>query len=232
MPTVLRFAYAAFAGEATLNAWVERVRYFYFIGSWGNPIIYAMINKGFRDYFKSFVNRLCRIYVIDPTASVGKAMSVMVDDKTNKLGSLRRKMSNYESPIEVKRKVPNISDIPEDCAVSPNRVTSSDQVVSPESRDSARATPQSRDSARATSQSRDSARATPQSRDSARATPEDTCVVAVGVHSPTNNTPRDSPRDTPRDTPRDSPRDTPRGTGNGRIDIVKGHDNSSYADEE
>ena len=91
MPTVLRFAYAAFAGEDSLEDWVERVRYFYFLGSWGNPIIYAMINKGFQDYFKSFVNRLCKIYVVDPSASImGRAMSVMVDDPEDPKFSVRK----------------------------------------------------------------------------------------------------------------------------------------------
>ncbi|XP_063694102.1 galanin receptor 2b-like [Bolinopsis microptera] len=75
MPTVVRFAYAAFVGEDGLYDWVEKVRYFYFLGSWGNPIIYGMINKGFQDYFKSFVNRLCRVYVVDPSNNVGKVMS-------------------------------------------------------------------------------------------------------------------------------------------------------------
>ena len=60
MPTVLRFAYSAFAGEEDLSDWVERVRYFYFLGSWGNPVIYAMANKGFQTYFVNFLKRLGR----------------------------------------------------------------------------------------------------------------------------------------------------------------------------
>ena len=90
MPTVLRFAYAAFVGEDGLYDWVEKVRYFYFFGSWGNPIIYAMINKGFQDYFKSFVNRLCRIYVVDPSTNVGKAMSEIQVDVNTKFINLRK----------------------------------------------------------------------------------------------------------------------------------------------
>ena len=64
-PTVVRFAFTAVAGEVGLAGWAEKVRYFYFLGSWGNPVIYAMMNRGFQNYFVNFIRKLCRVCVRD-----------------------------------------------------------------------------------------------------------------------------------------------------------------------
>ena len=59
MPTVIRFMVAGFAGEQCIPFWLEQLRYLYFLGPWGNPLLYVTINRGFRDYFKSFFRKLC-----------------------------------------------------------------------------------------------------------------------------------------------------------------------------
>ena len=60
MPTVIRFMVSTFAGEEFIPPWMEQLRYLYFFGPWGNPFVYVAINRGFRDYFKSFFSNLLR----------------------------------------------------------------------------------------------------------------------------------------------------------------------------
>ena len=49
-PTVVRFEMSAIMGENSIPNWLEKARYLYFVGTYGNPIIYTMVNKKFRDF--------------------------------------------------------------------------------------------------------------------------------------------------------------------------------------
>ena len=75
LPTVVRFSYSAFAGELYVPVWLEQLRYVFFIGSWSNPIVYTLINKGFREYFRRFCSRLCRVYLVQPSRSFSSRVS-------------------------------------------------------------------------------------------------------------------------------------------------------------
>ena len=75
MPTVVRFMYSSFAGEERIPPWLEQLRYLYFLGSWGNPVLYGTINKGFRDYLMKFCYQLCRVYLVEPTREASVRVS-------------------------------------------------------------------------------------------------------------------------------------------------------------
>ena len=54
-PTVFRFMYSAVVGEAQVPQALEKLRYVYFIGVCGNPILYTAVSGHFREFVLSFI---------------------------------------------------------------------------------------------------------------------------------------------------------------------------------
>eukprot|EP00116_Pleurobrachia_bachei_P003229 sb/3463491/ len=69
-PTVVRFNYSAVKGDQAVPVWLEQLRYFYFLASWGNPVMYVAMNAGFKAFFKKFCYRICRIYCLKPSRKI------------------------------------------------------------------------------------------------------------------------------------------------------------------
>ena len=59
-PTVIRFVLSAIIGEENIPTFLERGRYIYFVGTYGNPIIYTTICKKFRHFLWQHLQKLCR----------------------------------------------------------------------------------------------------------------------------------------------------------------------------
>ena len=66
-PTVIRFIMGAWptgtptvdgAPAAYIPAWLEKIRIIYIFGSWGNPVIYTMINARFRTFVVNQMRRM------------------------------------------------------------------------------------------------------------------------------------------------------------------------------
>ena len=68
-PTLIRFVLSAIVGEAAIPTFLERFRYMYFIGTYGNPILYTTICKKFRHFLWLYVRKLCREKCREDTAA-------------------------------------------------------------------------------------------------------------------------------------------------------------------
>ena len=66
IPTVIRFTMSSIIGEKNIPNWIEKLRYLYFLGAYGNPVIYTLINKSFRVFviskFKKSISKLSDIF--------------------------------------------------------------------------------------------------------------------------------------------------------------------------
>ena len=60
-PTIFRYLLSSIIGEKNIPNWVEKCRYLYFIGTYGNPVIYTMVNKSFRALVISKLRKFFRI---------------------------------------------------------------------------------------------------------------------------------------------------------------------------
>lgn len=65
-PTVIRFVLSAVIGEENIPNFLEKGRYVYFIGTYGNPILYTMISKKFRKFLWKHMKGKCRENFGDP----------------------------------------------------------------------------------------------------------------------------------------------------------------------
>eukprot|EP00116_Pleurobrachia_bachei_P004151 sb/3464413/ len=57
-PTVFRFMFSAVVGEAGVPRLLEKLRYVYFIGVCGNPILYTAVSGHFRLFVRNFIKLL------------------------------------------------------------------------------------------------------------------------------------------------------------------------------
>ena len=61
--TVVRFHYSAIVDEHDVSVGMEKARYLYMLGAYGNPLIYTMVNRGFRDFIRHLLKRIYTKYM-------------------------------------------------------------------------------------------------------------------------------------------------------------------------
>ena len=59
-PTLIRFVLSAIIGEENIPTFLERIRYVYFVGTYGNPILYTTVSKKFRNFLWQHLRRMFR----------------------------------------------------------------------------------------------------------------------------------------------------------------------------